>query len=102
MGIARSTYYDRPEKPGDDTAPIWGYCGPSRDVGTAPGRSISGIAPWRARWTNRSSGFPFIGPLASVVYSEKCCGTNHTLPRMQARYANGLCVGSYVKICPHQ
>jgi len=45
----------------------------------------------------------FIGELASVVYSDKCCGTNHTLPTMgAARYTGGLWVGSYVKVCTHQ
>jgi histidinol dehydrogenase/sulfopropanediol 3-dehydrogenase len=45
----------------------------------------------------------FIGERASVVYSDKCCGTNHTLPTMGAgRYTGGLWVGSYVKICTHQ
>ncbi|WP_062202789.1 histidinol dehydrogenase [Aureimonas sp. AU12] len=45
----------------------------------------------------------FIGPMASVVYSDKCCGTNHTLPTMGAgRYTGGLWVGSYVKIATHQ
>lgn len=45
----------------------------------------------------------FIGENASVVYSDKCCGTNHTLPTMAAaRYTGGLWVGSYVKICTHQ
>ena len=45
----------------------------------------------------------FIGPLASVVYSDKCCGTNHTLPTMAAgRYTGGLWVGSYLKIATHQ
>ncbi len=45
----------------------------------------------------------FVGELASVVYSDKCCGTNHTLPTMGAgRYTGGLWVGSYVKICTHQ
>ena len=51
----------------------------------------------------RNYGSLFIGPLASVVYSDKCCGTNHTLPTMAAgRYTGGLWVGSYVKICTHQ
>jgi sulfopropanediol 3-dehydrogenase len=51
----------------------------------------------------RNYGSLFIGPLASVVYSDKCCGTNHTLPTMGAgRYTGGLWVGSYVKICTHQ
>ena len=51
----------------------------------------------------RNYGSLFIGELASVVYSDKCCGTNHTLPTMAAaRYTGGLWVGSYVKICTHQ
>jgi histidinol dehydrogenase/sulfopropanediol 3-dehydrogenase len=45
----------------------------------------------------------FIGQLASVVYSDKCCGTNHTLPTMGAgRYTGGLWVGAYVKVATHQ
>jgi histidinol dehydrogenase/sulfopropanediol 3-dehydrogenase len=45
----------------------------------------------------------FIGPLASVVYSDKNSGTNHTLPTMAAaRYTGGLWVGSYLKIATHQ
>lgn len=51
----------------------------------------------------RNYGSLFIGQMASVVYSDKCCGTNHTLPTMAAgRYTGGLWVGSYVKICTHQ
>ncbi len=51
----------------------------------------------------RHYGSLFIGELASVVYSDKCCGTNHTLPTMGAgRYTGGLWVGSYVKVCTHQ
>ncbi len=51
----------------------------------------------------RNYGSLFIGPLASVVYSDKCCGTNHTLPTMAAgRYTGGLWVGSYLKVCTHQ
>ena len=51
----------------------------------------------------RNYGSLFIGKLASVVYSDKCCGTNHTLPTMRAgRYTGGLWVGSYVKVCTHQ
>ncbi|MBU3739790.1 MAG: histidinol dehydrogenase [Rhodoferax sp.] len=51
----------------------------------------------------RNYGSLFIGPQASVVYSDKCCGTNHTLPTMRAgRYTGGLWVGSYVKVCTHQ
>ncbi len=51
----------------------------------------------------RHYGSLFIGEMASVVYSDKCCGTNHTLPTLAAaRYTGGLWVGSYVKICTHQ
>ncbi len=51
----------------------------------------------------RNYGSLFIGELASVVYSDKCCGTNHTLPTMAAgRYTGGLWVGTYVKIVTHQ
>ncbi|WP_460452498.1 histidinol dehydrogenase [Alsobacter sp. SYSU BS001988] len=51
----------------------------------------------------RNYGSLFIGKFASVVYSDKCCGTNHTLPTGGAgRYTGGLWVGSYVKICTHQ
>lgn len=51
----------------------------------------------------RSYGSLFIGELASVVYSDKCSGTNHTLPTMAAgRYTGGLWVGAYVKIATHQ
>ena len=51
----------------------------------------------------RNYGSLFIGPLASVVYSDKCCGTNHTLPTGGAgRYTGGLWVGSFVKVCTHQ
>lgn len=51
----------------------------------------------------RNYGSLFIGPRASVVFSDKCCGTNHTLPTMRAaRYTGGLWVGSYVKVCTHQ
>ncbi|PTX00270.1 histidinol dehydrogenase [Achromobacter mucicolens] len=51
----------------------------------------------------RNYGSIFIGTQASVVYSDKCCGTNHTLPTMRAgRYTGGLWVGSFLKICTHQ
>lgn len=51
----------------------------------------------------RSYGSLFIGTQASVVYSDKCCGTNHTLPTMSAgRYTGGLWVGAYVKVATHQ
>ena len=51
----------------------------------------------------RNYGSIFIGKLASVVYSDKCCSTNHTLPTMRAaRSTGGLWVGSFVKVCTHQ
>jgi sulfopropanediol 3-dehydrogenase len=51
----------------------------------------------------RNYGSLFIGTEASVVYSDKCCGTNHTLPTMGAgRYTGGLWVGSFLKVCTHQ
>lgn len=51
----------------------------------------------------RNYGSLFIGQNASVVYSDKCVGTNHTLPTMGAgRYTGGLWVGSYVKIATYQ
>ena len=51
----------------------------------------------------RNYGSLFIGEMASVVYSDKCVGTNHTLPTMASgRYTGGLWVGSYVKVATHQ
>ncbi len=51
----------------------------------------------------RNYGSLFIGPMASVVFSDKCCGTNHTLPTLGAgRYTGGLWVGSYLKVATHQ
>lgn len=51
----------------------------------------------------RNYGSLFIGELASVVYSDKCVGTNHTLPTIGAgRYTGGLWVGAYVKVATHQ
>jgi sulfopropanediol 3-dehydrogenase len=51
----------------------------------------------------RNYGSLFIGENASVVYSDKNVGTNHTLPTMgAARYTGGLWVGSYVKVATHQ
>ena len=51
----------------------------------------------------RNYGSLFVGELSSVVYSDKCAGTNHTLPTMGAgRYTGGLWVGSYLKTVTHQ
>lgn len=45
----------------------------------------------------------FIGREASVVYSDKICGTNHILPTgTNARYTGGLWVGTFLKTCTHQ
>jgi sulfopropanediol 3-dehydrogenase len=45
----------------------------------------------------------FIGTGASVVFSDKIAGTNHTLPtRTASRYTGGLWVGSYIKTVTHQ
>jgi sulfopropanediol 3-dehydrogenase len=61
----------------------------------------AGAQGFAARLSNYGS--LFIGEMASVVYSDKCSGTNHTLPTMGAgRYTGGLWVGSYVKIATHQ
>lgn len=61
------------------------------------------LDPQATAKTLRNYGSLFIGELASVVYSDKCCGTNHTLPTMGAgRYTGGLWVGAYVKIATHQ
>lgn len=54
-----------------------------------------------ARLTNYGS--LFIGTEASVVFSDKVSGTNHTLPTGRAaRYSGGLWVGSFLKVCTHQ
>ena len=47
----------------------------------------------------RHYGSLFVGEWSSVVYSDKCAGTNHTLPTMGAgRHTGGLWVGTYLKI----
>ncbi|TPW28986.1 histidinol dehydrogenase [Pararhizobium mangrovi] len=51
----------------------------------------------------RHYGSLFVGEMSSVVYSDKCSGTNHTLPTMGAgRYTGGLWVGTYIKTVTHQ
>ena len=61
------------------------------------------VAPHATAAKLRNYGSLFIGENASVVYSDKCVGTNHTLPTLGAgRYTGGLWVGSYVKIATHQ
>lgn len=50
-----------------------------------------------------SYGSLFIGQEASVVFSDKACGTNHILPTGRAgRYTGGLWVGTFLKVCTHQ
>ena len=62
------------------------------------GRDPHGLAK---KLTNYGS--LFIGELASVVYSDKCSGTNHTLPTMAAgRYTGGLWVGKFLKTHSYQ
>ena len=64
---------------------------------------VHGTDPERLAGRLRNYGSLFIGELASVVYSDKCCGTNHTLPTMAAaRYTGGLWVGTYMKVATHQ
>jgi histidinol dehydrogenase/sulfopropanediol 3-dehydrogenase len=51
----------------------------------------------------RNYGSLFIGQDASVVYSDKVSGTNHTLPTgAAARHTGGLWVGTFLKVCTHQ
>ncbi|MPZ68033.1 MAG: histidinol dehydrogenase [Actinobacteria bacterium] len=47
----------------------------------------------------RNYGSIFLGEEATVVYSDKCIGTNHVLPtRRAARYTGGLSVSKFLKI----
>lgn len=47
----------------------------------------------------RNYGSLFIGEEATVVFSDKCIGTNHVLPtRRASRYTGGLSVGKFLKI----
>ncbi|MDT7817701.1 MAG: sulfopropanediol 3-dehydrogenase [Acidobacteriaceae bacterium] len=51
----------------------------------------------------RHYGSLFIGQNASVVFSDKACGTNHILPTGRAgRYTGGVWVGTFLKVCTHQ
>lgn len=51
----------------------------------------------------RNYGSLFIGVEASVVYSDKISGTNHTLPTGGAgKYTGGVWVGTFIKVCTHQ
>lgn len=45
----------------------------------------------------------FIGANASVVFSDKACGTNHILPTGgSGRHTGGVWVGTFLKVCTHQ
>lgn len=48
-------------------------------------------------------GTVFLGPDATVAYSDKAIGTNHVLPTGRAaRYTGGLWVGSFIRVLTHQ
>ena len=83
----------------DDESAMLGYS----DFIAAEHLQVHTVNPHATAQNLRNYGSLFIGTMASVVYSDKCCGTNHTLPTMGAgRYTGGLWVGSYVKVCTHQ
>ncbi len=51
----------------------------------------------------RNYGTLFIGPHATVAYSDKAIGTNHVLPTSgAARYTGGLWVGKFLKTVTYQ
>ena len=51
----------------------------------------------------RNYGSIFIGPRATVAFSDKAIGTNHTLPTGQAaRYSGGLSVAKFLKTLTFQ
>ena len=53
--------------------------------------------------TLRHYGTIFLGPDATVAYSDKAIGTNHVLPtRGAARYTSGLWVGSFLRTPTYQ
>ena len=61
--------------------------------------------PIRAWWHDalRNYGTIFLGPDATVAYSDKAIGTNHVLPtRGAARYTSGLWVGSFLRTPTYQ
>ena len=56
------------------------------------------VAPQRLVPRLTNYGGLFLGREATVVYGDKCIGTNHTLPtRTAARYTGGLWVGKFLK-----
>ena len=51
----------------------------------------------------RNYGSIFLGEEATVAYSDKAIGTNHTLPTSRAaRYTGGLWVGKFIKVVTYQ
>jgi len=51
----------------------------------------------------RNYGSLFLGEEATVAYSDKAIGTNHTLPTGRAaRYTGGLWVGKFIKVVTYQ
>jgi histidinol dehydrogenase/sulfopropanediol 3-dehydrogenase len=51
----------------------------------------------------RNYGGLFMGSYAPVAFGDYCSGTNHILPTMGcARFANGLWVGTFIKVCTYQ
>lgn len=51
----------------------------------------------------RNYGSLFLGEEATVAYSDKAIGTNHTLPTSRAaRYTGGLWVGKFIKVLTYQ
>jgi sulfopropanediol 3-dehydrogenase len=51
----------------------------------------------------RNYGSLFIGPEATVAFSDKSIGTNHVLPTGRAgRYTGGLWVGKFLKTVTYQ
>jgi sulfopropanediol 3-dehydrogenase len=76
-------------------------------------RAVDGLAPEhlevqtdRDDWyfeQLRNYGSIFIGPRATVAFSDKAIGTNHTLPTGQAaRYSGGLSVAKFLKTVTFQ
>jgi sulfopropanediol 3-dehydrogenase len=51
----------------------------------------------------RNYGSLFVGPRATVAFSDKAIGTNHTLPTGRAaRYTGGLSVAKFLKTLTYQ
>lgn len=76
-------------------------------------RAVDGIAPEhleiqtdRDDWyfaRLRNYGSVFLGQRATVAFSDKAIGTNHTLPTGQAaRYTGGLSVAKFLKTLTYQ